>query len=101
MPTESYPIAQFDHVTGEGALVFSTDHGYFTVELNDALERAILEAKQIRAEQHDDKPVHQQSTLPISQIQALIGGRNDDVAEACILEPRCQVSCQLADTAGA
>ena len=47
MPAESYPIAQFDHVTGEGALVFSTDHGYFTVELNDALERAILEAKQI------------------------------------------------------
>ncbi len=82
MPTESYPIAQFDHVTGEGALVFSTDHGYFTVELNDALERAILEAKQIRAEQHDDKPVHQQSTLPISQIQALIraGADPDQVA---------------------
>lgn len=82
MPAESYPIAQFDHVTGEGALVFSTDHGYFTVELNDALERAILEAKQIRAEQHDDKPVHQQSTLPISQIQALIraGADPDQVA---------------------
>ncbi|PKU91657.1 DNA-binding protein [Bifidobacterium pseudolongum subsp. globosum] len=82
MPTESYPIAQFDHVTGEGALIFSTDHGYFTVELNDALERAILEAKQIRAEQHDDKPVHQQSTLPISQIQALIraGADPDQVA---------------------
>lgn len=82
MPTESYPIAQFDHVTGEGALVFSTDHGYFTVELNDALERAILEAKQIRAEQHDGKPVHQQSTLPISQIQALIraGADPDQVA---------------------
>lgn len=82
MPAESYPIAQFDHVTGEGALVFSTDHGYFTVELNDVLERAILEAKQIRAEQHDDKPVHQQSTLPISQIQALIraGADPDQVA---------------------
>jgi len=82
VPAESYPIAQFDHVTGEGALVFSTDHGYFTVELNDALERAILEAKQIRAEQHDDKPVHQQSTLPISQIQALIraGADPDQVA---------------------
>ena len=82
MPTESYPIAQFDHVTGEGVLVFSTDHGYFTVELNDALERAILEAKQIRAERHDDKPVHQQSTLPISQIQALIraGADPDQVA---------------------
>ncbi|RYQ04621.1 DNA-binding protein [Bifidobacterium pseudolongum subsp. globosum] len=82
MPAESYPIAQFDHVTGEGALVFSTDHGYFTVELNDALERAILEAKQIRAEQHDDKPMHQQSTLPISQIQALIraGADPDQVA---------------------
>lgn len=82
MPAESYPIAQFDHVTGEGALVFSTDHGYFTVELNDALERAILEAKQIRAERHDDKPVHQQSTLPISQIQALIraGADPDQVA---------------------
>ena len=82
MPAESYPIAQFDHVTGEGALVFSTDHGYFTVELNDALERAILEAKQLRAEQHDDKPVHQQSTLPISQIQALIraGADPDQVA---------------------
>ncbi|RYQ29607.1 septation protein SepH [Bifidobacterium pseudolongum] len=82
MPAESYPIAQFDHVTGEGALIFSTDHGYFTVELNDALERAILEAKQIRTEQHDDKPVHQQSTLPISQIQALIraGADPDQVA---------------------
>jgi hypothetical protein len=82
VPAESYPIAQFDHVTGEGALVFSTDHGYFTVELNDALERAILEAKQIRAEQHDDKPVHQQSTLPISQIQTLIraGADPDQVA---------------------
>lgn len=82
MPAESYPIAQFDHVTGEGALVFSTDHVYFTVELNDALERAILEAKQIRAEQHDDKPMHQQSTLPISQIQALIraGADPDQVA---------------------
>lgn len=82
MPTESYPIAQFDHVTGEGALVFSTDHGHFLVELNDALERGVLEAKQIRAEQHDETPVHQQSTLPISQIQALIraGADPDQVA---------------------
>lgn len=82
MAEESYPVARFDHVSSDGNLIFRTQDSLFTVELNDTLEHAILEAKQIRAEQHEETPVHQQKTLPISQIQALIraGADPDQVA---------------------
>lgn len=42
------------------------------VSVDDTLERAILEAKQVRSEMRQAPQPHQQSTLPISQIQSLI-----------------------------
>lgn len=42
------------------------------MSVDDTLERAILEAKQVRSEMRQAPQPHQQSTLPISQIQSLI-----------------------------
>lgn len=63
--------ARFDHVGEHGELVFEADGTRFAVEVNDALERAVLEAKQI-AEEHAEQETRPTPTLPISQIQALI-----------------------------
>ncbi len=72
MGTGSFPAAQFDHVTPDGDLVFAADGMPFLVRVDDTFERAVLEAKQIRSEKRITTAVHQQRTLPISQIQSLI-----------------------------
>lgn len=62
--------AHFDHVDGEGRLVFAAGEQRFAVPVDDTLERAMLEAKQITSEMTPRQP--QPQTLPISQIQSLI-----------------------------
>lgn len=72
MHTESFPAAQFDHVTQDGDLVFTADGMPFLVKVDDTFERAVLEAKQIRSEKRASTSAHQHRSLPISQIQSLI-----------------------------
>ncbi|MCH9276305.1 septation protein SepH [Bifidobacterium amazonense] len=71
MPENPLEQARFDHVDGTGDLVFSAGGLRFAVTVDDTLERAILEAKQIRSESQRRQPQNV-STLPISQIQSLI-----------------------------
>ena len=71
MPKDRLEKARFERVSETGDLVFSLGGRQFAVSLDDTLERAILEAKQVRSEQQLEQP-HEQSTLPISQIQSLI-----------------------------
>ncbi|PAU67831.1 DNA-binding protein [Bifidobacterium italicum] len=89
MAGDSYPVARFDHITKTGLLVFSVDGASFAVDIDETLERALLEAKQIRSERHVEEAPQQQRTLPISQIQALIraGMEPDQVAERYGLSP--------------
>ncbi|BAR00200.1 hypothetical protein MCC01968_08350 [Bifidobacteriaceae bacterium MCC01968] len=72
MPKDRLEKARFERVSETGDLVFSLGGRQFAVSLDDTLERAILEAKQIRSEQQQPEQPHEQSTLPISQIQSLI-----------------------------
>lgn len=72
MPKDRLEKARFERVSETGDLVFSLGGRQFAVSLDDTLERAILEAKQIRSEQQQSEQPHEQSTLPISQIQSLI-----------------------------
>lgn len=76
-------VARFDHVTPSGALAFTAGGREFLVEVDDTLERALLEAKQILSEQLEEKPAPHAPTLPISQIQSLIraGADPDQVAQ--------------------
>lgn len=89
MAGDSYPVARFDHVTKTGLLVFAVDGSSFAVDIDETLERALLEAKQLRSERHVEEAPQQQRTLPISQIQALIraGMEPDQVAERYGLSP--------------
>ena len=72
MPENPFEEARFDHVGETGELVFASGAGKFAVKVDDALERAILEAKQIRSEVQQERQPHVSTTLPISQIQSLI-----------------------------
>ncbi|MEB3518596.1 septation protein SepH [Bifidobacterium breve] len=72
MPKDRLEKARFERVSETGDLVFSLGGRQFAVSLDDTLERAILEAKQVRSEQQQPEQPHEQSTLPISQIQSLI-----------------------------
>lgn len=72
MPENALEDARFDHVSETGELVFVSGAGKFSVKVNEALERAILEAKQIRSEAQQERQSQAPSTLPISQIQSLI-----------------------------
>ena len=72
MPENSLEEARFDHVSDAGELVFVSGAGKFSVKVDEALERAILEAKQIRSEVQEKQQTHAPITLPISQIQSLI-----------------------------
>lgn len=89
MAGDSYPVARFDHVTKTGLLVFAVDGASFAVDVDETLERALLEAKQLKAEHHGEETPAQQRTLPISQIQTLIraGMEPDQVAERYGLSP--------------
>lgn len=72
MPGNSLEEARFDHVSDTGELVFVSGAGKFAVKIDEALERAILEAKQIRSEVQEEQKTRIPPTLPISQIQSLI-----------------------------
>ncbi|MBT1170285.1 septation protein SepH [Bifidobacterium sp. SO4] len=72
MPGEQPEKAGFVRVSDSGDLVFSVDGRQFSISVDDTLERAILEAKQVRSEKQRAPQPHQQATLPISQIQSLI-----------------------------
>lgn len=72
MPKDRLEKARFERVSETGDLVFSLGGRQFAVSLDATLERAILEAKQVRSEQQQLEQPHEQSTLPISQIQSLI-----------------------------
>ncbi|MFT8703935.1 septation protein SepH [Bifidobacterium aquikefiricola] len=82
MPEEPLRIAQFDHVSDGGDLVFVFDHRHFAVRVDDALERGILEAKQIRAEEEGFPSPQSASALPISRIQSYIRAGADPEAVA-------------------
>lgn len=72
MPENPLEEARFDRVGRDGTLIFAARGSRFAVPVDETLERAILEAKQIMAESLvSSQPQHTQS-LPISQIQALI-----------------------------
>ena len=83
MPDNSPRGARLDHVSEAGDLVFEAGGERFVVTVDDALERALLEAKQIRSETMKRRQPHTADTLPISQIQQLIraGADPQKVAE--------------------
>lgn len=83
MPVGSLQEAQFDHVDEDGELVFRARGLKFRVAVNDELEHAILEARQILSETGEMENPGIAKTLPISSIQALIraGAQLDKVAE--------------------
>ena len=72
MPENPLTQARFDHVDDTGRLVFASGDERFFVDVDETLERAILEAKQIREESRSAPSASSSATLPISQIQALI-----------------------------
>lgn len=72
MPENRLEKAHFERVSEAGDLIFSVGGRQVAVSLDDTLERAILEAKQVRSERHEPAQPHEQATLPISQIQSLI-----------------------------
>ncbi|KAB5607756.1 septation protein SepH [Bifidobacterium jacchi] len=83
MPEHPLEHARFDHVEPTGELVFAAGSRRFSVDVDETLERAILEAKQLRDESGADIRPQRVETLPISQIQTLIraGAEPSKVAE--------------------
>ncbi|RMA45095.1 septation protein SepH [Bifidobacterium sp. wkB344] len=76
-------VASFDHVDDRGDLVFVCDHRHFAVRVDDALDRAILEAKQVKEEEDVDPQTGKSKPLPVSAIQAAVraGARPEQVAQ--------------------
>ncbi len=76
-------MASFDHVDDRGDLVFVCDHRHFAVRVDDALDRAILEAKQVKEEEDVDPQTGKSKPLPVSAIQAAVraGARPEQVAQ--------------------
>ena len=72
MPENSPRGARLDHVSDAGDLVFEAGGERFVVTVDDALERAVLAAKQIRMESHSLRQPRANAALPISRIQQLI-----------------------------
>lgn len=83
MPQDRPEVARFSRVGETGDLLFCVDGRTFAVTVDDTLERAILEAKQVKSETQPQYQPRQQSSLPISQIQSLIraGANPTKVAE--------------------
>ncbi|WEV73472.1 septation protein SepH [Bifidobacterium sp. ESL0798] len=83
MSISSVADARFDHVDEDGELVFVSKGLKFRIPVNDTLERAILEARQIMSEADEVNSPGLAQTLPISSIQALIraGAQPEKVAE--------------------
>lgn len=76
-------MARFDHVSEKGDLVFVCDHRHFAVPVDDALDHAILEAKQVKEEEEGTPRPQAAAPLPVSSIQAAIraGARPANVAQ--------------------
>lgn len=76
-------MARFDHVSEKGELVFVCDHRHFAVPVDDALDHAILEAKQVKEEEEGAPRPQAATPLPVSSIQAAIraGARPANVAQ--------------------
>ena len=73
MPDNPLEQARFDHVDGEGNLVFIAAGRRFSVAMDDTLERAVLEAKQLASESRlRARQPRAGESLPLSQIQSLI-----------------------------
>ena len=89
MPEKPLTQASFVTVSPSGELVFSADGSQFAVEVDETLERAILEAKQIKSESLQPEPPAVAQSLPISQIQTLIraGAEPARVAQRYGLSP--------------
>lgn len=83
MPENPIQEAKFDHVGRNGELMFSLRGMLFGVTVDDTLEHAILEAKQLKAEKQRYQQTPPTSSLPISQIQSLIraGAEPEQVAQ--------------------
>ncbi|MSS12120.1 septation protein SepH [Bifidobacterium tsurumiense] len=83
MPENPLNEAKFERVGDSGELVFSLGNAQFVVRVDDTLEHAILEAKQLKAENQRYSQAQPTHSLPISQIQALIrvGAEPAQVAE--------------------
>ncbi|WEV66835.1 septation protein SepH [Bifidobacterium sp. ESL0769] len=83
MPISSVADARFDHVDEDGELVFVSKGLRFRIPVDDTLEHAILEARQILSEADEASNPGLAQTLPISSIQALIraGAQPEKVAE--------------------
>ncbi|WEV46122.1 septation protein SepH [Bifidobacterium sp. ESL0690] len=83
MPISSVADARFDHVDEDGELVFVSKGLRFRISVDDTLEHAILEARQILSEADEASNPGLAQTLPISSIQALIraGAQPEKVAE--------------------
>lgn len=83
MPENPIQEAKFDHVGRNGELVFSLRGMLFGVTVDDTLEHAILEAKQLKAEKQRYQQTPPTSSLTISQIQSLIraGAEPEQVAQ--------------------
>jgi hypothetical protein len=89
MPEKPLTQASFVAVGASGELIFSAHGARFAVDVDDALERAELEAKQIKAESFDMQQPAAGQSLPISQIQTLIraGAEPARVAQRYGLSP--------------
>ncbi|WEV76379.1 septation protein SepH [Bifidobacterium sp. ESL0800] len=83
MSISSVTDARFDHVDEDGELVFVSKGLKFRIPVDDTLEHAILEARQILSEAEEINNPGLAQTLPISSIQALIraGAQPEKVAE--------------------
>ena len=71
MPGNSLEEARFDHVSDTGELVFVSGAGKFAVKIDEALERAILEAKQIRSEVQEE----QKTRIPADFANSIVDSR--------------------------
>ncbi|BDR54786.1 hypothetical protein KIMH_08970 [Bombiscardovia apis] len=83
MPLEEIAKARFDHVSDQGDLVFACGLTLFAVSLDNTLDHAILEARQILEEEHGTPIPQASSALPISAIQAAVraGESTEQVAK--------------------
>lgn len=72
MPENPLEEARLDHVSDTGELIIAAGRSTYVVQVDEALERAVLEAKQIKSEAQKFKTVQSAGALPISQIQSLI-----------------------------
>ncbi|MCI1219393.1 MAG: septation protein SepH [Bifidobacterium sp.] len=89
MPEKPLTQANFVAVGAAGELILSVGGARFALAVDDALERAVLEAKQIKAESLGIQQPAAGQSLPISQIQTLIraGAEPARVAQRYGLSP--------------